>query len=275
MGPREYHLYRTKFIKPAQLPLLVENQSSMDIFLKSIYDKPEYILSTGSEWHIGNIKLFDSSSGSFAVGRTTKTTVEKFDKKTGDFVEELNDSAPYTSVIFDARIGLLGIAKNSKLAPKPSIIARRVQDLLSSSGTVIETEVEVRVDIIPDPEDFLEKLKGAYSIRKFRATFTGPNPIDADELFQKPLSVYAQQMGALSGTLEVTGEALNEKVAEAVAKSTAATGNMASARVVPVIGGNAKNIQMKGDAVVVYAKDDATNIQILDDIRDQYMRIRG
>jgi len=75
---------------------------------------------------------------------------------------------------------------------------------------VTDTGVDVRVDMIPDPENFLEKLRGAYAIRKFRATFTGPNPVDADELFQKPLSVYAQRMDASYGVLEVTGESLNE-----------------------------------------------------------------
>ncbi|BCV45453.1 hypothetical protein TUM17379_24710 [Shewanella algae] len=275
MGTREYHLYRAKFIKPSQLPLLAENQSSMDIFLKSIHDKPEYTLSSGSEWHIGNVKLFDDFSGSFAVGRTTKTTVEKFDKESGDFVDELDDSGPYTVVIFDARIGLIGIAKKSKLAPNASSIARRIKDLLSTTKTAIDTGVDVRIDIIPDPEDFLDKLRGAYSIRKFRATFTGPNPVDADELFQKPLSVYAKSIGASSGTLEVIGEALNEEVAESVAKSTAATGNTASARVVPSKGNKPKNIKMKGDAVVVTVAEEATNTQVLEQMHEEYTRVRG
>lgn len=275
MGTREYHLYRAKFIKPSQLPLLAENQSSMDIFLKSIHDKPEYTLSSGSEWHIGNVKLFDDFSGSFAVGRTTKTTVEKFDKESGDFVDELDDSGPYTVVIFDARIGLIGIVKKSKLAPNASCIARRIEDLLSTTKTAIDTGVDIRIDIIPDPEGFLDKLRGAYSIRKFRATFTGPNPVDADELFQKPLSVYAQSMGASSGTLEVIGEALNEEVAESVAKSTAATGNTASARVVPSKGNKPKNIKMKGDAVVVTVEEEATNTQVLEQMHEEYTRVRG
>lgn len=247
----------------------------MDIFLKSIHDKPEYTLSSGSEWHIGNVKLFDDFSGSFAVGRTTKTTVEKFDKESGDFVDELDDSGPYTVVIFDAKIGLIGIAKKSKLAPNASSIARRIKDLLSTTKTAIDTGVDVRIDIIPDPEDFLDKLRGAYSIRKFRATFTGPNPVDADELFQKPLSVYAQSMGASSGTLEVIGEALNEDVAESVAKSTAATGNTASARVVPSKGNKPRNIKMKGDAVVVTVAEEATNTQVLEQMHEEYTRVRG
>lgn len=247
----------------------------MELFLNSIHDKPEYTLSSGSEWHLGNVKMLDDSSGSFAVGRTTKTTFEKFDKETGDFVDELNDSGPYTVVIFDAKIGLLGIAKKSKLAPNASSIAKRIKDLLSTTKTAIESGIDIRVDVIPDPEDFLDKLREAYSIRKFRATFTGPNPVDADELFQKPLSVYAQNIGASSGSLEVVGEALNEEVAESVAKSTAATGNTASARVIPSKGTKAKNIKMQGDAVVVLVEDGATIPQVLEQMQAEYMRVRG
>lgn len=275
MGMREYHLYRAKFIKPAQLPLFVKSKSSMEFFLESIHDKPEYTLSSGSEWHLGNVRMFDDFSGSFAVGSTTKTTVEKFNKESGDFVDELDDSGPYTVVIFDAKIGLLGIARKSKLAPNALSIARRIKDLLLTTRVAIESGIDIRVDVIPDPEDFLDKLRGAYSIRKFRATFTGPNPVDADELFQKPLSVYAQTMGASSGTLEVVGEALNEEVAESVAKSTAATGNTASARVIPNKGTKAKNIRMKGDAVVVVVDDDATNSQVLEQMHAEYMRVRA
>ncbi|MBF4339166.1 hypothetical protein EAY42_29205, partial [Vibrio anguillarum] len=105
--------------------------------------------------------------------------------------------------------------------------------LFEKSETVINTGAEVKVNFIPDPQGFIQKIRGAYAIKSFKATFTGPNPVDADELFQKPLSVYAQQIGAQTGALEVKGEALNEEVVESVAKSTAATANTASARIIP------------------------------------------
>ena len=219
--------------------------------------------------------MLNEYSGSFAVGRTTKTTVEKFDKESGDFVDELDDSGPYTVVVFDSRIGLLGIATKSKLAPNATSIAKRIKDLISTTKTVVDSGADVRIDIIPDPEGFLEKLKSAYSIRKFRATFTGPNPVDADELFQRPLSVYAQKMGASSGVLEVFGDGLNEDVAETVAKTTASTGNTASARVIPSKGKKAKNIKMEGEAVVVSVDQDASSSGVLDQMQVEYSRVRG
>lgn len=274
MGIKEYHLYRAKFIKPAQMPLLSENKTPSDIFLDAINDKPELILRSGSEWHVGNVDLLDELSGTFAVGRMTKTKVEKYDKNTGDFIDRLDDSGPYTNVIFDCRIGLLGIAKKSKLAPDAAAVSRKIQLLFEKTNAVINSGVEVRIDPIPDPENFIEKLRGAFAVIKFKATFTGPNPIDADELFQKPLSVYAQKMGAEKGTLEVQGKSLDEGTAELIAKSTAATGNTASARIIPEKGKKSIPIKMKGSAVVVTVDEEATTQELLSQMHNEYGRIR-
>ena len=270
---QEFYLYRVKFIKPTQLPLLFENRSAGDLFLAALQDKPELKVGNG-EWHIGNVEFLSDLAGSFAIGRTTETTVERFDTDSGNFVDELDDAAPYTNVVFDARLGLVGIAKKTRLAPNSSTIARRIKDLLATTSTAANSGVDVRVDQIPDPLGFIEKLRGAYAIRKFKAMFTGPNPVDADELFQKPLSVYAQQMGAESGTLEVVGEALNEEVAEAVTKSTAATGNTASARIIAGANRKATTIRMKGDAVSVTLNDDATTSEVLERVQEEYTKVR-
>jgi len=271
----EYYLYRVKFIKPAQMPLLSPNLSPSQIFLEAINEKPELMLSSGSEWHLGNVDFFDELTGSFAIGRTTKTTLEKFDKESGNFIDKLDDSSPYTTVVFDCRIGLLGIAKKSKLAPDAETVARRIRGLFEKSETVINTGAEVKVNFIPDPQGFIQKIRGAYAIKSFKATFTGPNPVDADELFQKPLSVYAQQIGAQTGALEVKGEALNEEVVESVAKSTAATANTASARIIPEEGKKVIPIKMKGDAVSVVVNLDASYRDVLERIQEEYSRVRG
>jgi hypothetical protein len=231
MPASEYHLYRIKFIKPAQRKLFPPELSASEIFKDALFEKPAMELRRNNVWHIGNIEYFDEQTGVFAIGRTTKTTIEKFDDNTGDFVEQQDDSGPYTFVIFDRSIGLLGIAKKIKVAPKTAAIARRIKGLFEKTSVVLEHDIEVRVDLIPDPNDFIEKIQSAYTIKRFKAHFTGPNPVDADELFQKPLSVYCQQMGGDQGTVEVVGNSLNEETVEAVAKSTASTGNTASAKI--------------------------------------------
>jgi len=263
-----------KFIKPSQVDLFNVNISSSLLFIKALNEKPEIILKKDNVWHIGNIDYFNDVSGAFAVGRTTKTTVERFDIETGDFIDSVDDSGPYTNVIFDSSIGLIGIAKKSKVASDVGAIARKITKLLDNTKIVSEYGVEVRVDFIPDPEGFIQKLRSAYSIKHFKASFTGPNPIDADELFQKPLSVYCQAVSGESGAVEVFGEQLNEESIEAVAKSTASTGNTASAKIQPSHNKKIITITLKGDAIRVPVDIETLKPDILKEIQEAYYKVR-
>jgi hypothetical protein len=274
MATIELHLYRVKFIKPAQTKLFYQNFSPRDIFEKALEEKPSVGLRRNHAWHLGNVDYFDADGGRFAVGRTTKTTVEKFDIDTGDFIEELDDSGPYTYVYFDAQYGLLAIAKKAKVAPSVRSIARKIQALFSKSEIVQNGGVEVRVDIIPDPDGFLKKIRTAYAIKRFTAEFTGPNPIDADELFQKPMSFYCQTLEATNGVVAVRGEHLNEEAVASVAKSTAATGNNASALIQPSKGSRLLSISFEGNATKILVDSEAHMSDVLQKVRENYFSVR-
>ena len=101
-----YHLYRVKFIKPAQISLFGETPTPANKFWRALSEKPSKELRRSNVWHIGNIEAFDDNTGCFAVGRTTKTTTEKYNDQTGDFIEELDDKSPYTYVIYDKSLGV-------------------------------------------------------------------------------------------------------------------------------------------------------------------------
>ena len=184
----------------------------------------------------------------------------------------LSDSVNNASISYT--LGLIGIAKKSKVAKDVKDIARKIKLLFEISSVVLECNVEVRVDNIPDPDDFLSKIRKAYSIKKFKATFTGPNPVDADELFQKPLSIYCQEMNGQSGAVEVSGTSLNEQTIEAVAKATAATGNTASARIQPRRGKRTVPIYLKGDAVQIAFEQGEDKRLAVAEMREKYFEVR-
>ncbi len=274
MATIEYHLYRTKFIKPAQVDLFQPELSARDIFEAGLIERPQIELRQKNVWHIGNIEYFGDGEGRFAIGRTTLTTVEKFDQATGDFIESIDESGPYTFVYFDSKLGLLGIGKKSKVATDVKSIARKIQTLLLSTKIVKRNKIDVRIEFIRDPEGFLQKIFSAYSIKKFKATFTGPNPIDADELFQKPMSYYCQQMDAEQGSVTVSGESLNENSIAAVAKSTAATANDATAIIQMTKGERTVSISFKGNAKKVIVQYDTEKEEILFNIQQTYKEVR-
>lgn len=189
MASIEYSLFRAKFVKPSQTSFLHADLTPRDYFLRALEERPSAELRKGYIWHIGNIRYFSETTGYFAIGRTTNSTIEKFDDQTGNFIEEELEQSPYTHCVFDARIGFVGIAKKASLTQTSKGVAARIEQLLATTLIIAENDISVEIDPIPDPEDFLRLVASAYKVTRFAATFRGPNPFDADEHFQRPLSV--------------------------------------------------------------------------------------
>jgi hypothetical protein len=271
----EYCLFRVKFVLPKQQSWLHYPVTRIEVFLASLEEKPDSQVRAGYRWHIGNVAMYSETAGYFAIGRTTRSTVERFDVMSGNFVEEELETSPYTHCVFDAEIGFIGIAKKPSLSPTTEGIARRVEEVLSRTTQVIENEIRVEVTAIPDPESFLREIEEAYSVLHFAATFHGPNPFDADELFQKPLSAYLSAADGESGRTQINGDNLNREVIQAVTKSTAATGNEASARIRRVRGARAVKIHLRGSTVgSSYEEETHDPRQALDDLRGLYQHVR-
>jgi hypothetical protein len=270
----EYCLFRVKFVLPSQSSWLHYRVSRPEVFLASLKEKSDTQVRHGYRWHIGNVTLFSETSGYFAIGRTTRSTFEKFDTSTGNFVEEELETSPYTHCVFDAEIGFVGIAKKTSLSPTTQGIARRIEEVLSRTSQVTDNQIRVEITAIPDPENFLREVEQAYRVMQFAATFHGPNPIDADELFQKPLSTYLVAADGQKGKAQVEGHDLNREVIQAVTKSTAATGNEASVRLQRVKGARSIKINLRGGTLGALYDEEAHNPkQALDDLRGIYQRV--
>jgi hypothetical protein len=271
----EYSLFRIKFVLPSQTSWLHYTVTPSEVFLASLEEKPDSQVRAGYTWHIGNIELYSTFSGYFAIGRTTRSSIEKFDTQSGNFIEEELETSPYTHCVFDALLGIVGIAKKPSLSANTTGIAHRIEELLSHSTQIIENEIRVEVAPIPDPEGFLREIQQAYRLLQFTATFHGPNPFDADEYFQKPLSTYLSAADGDRGRTQINGDDLNRGVVEAVTKSTAATGNEASAKVQRVRGARPANIYLRGSTVgVAYDEEEHDPKQALDDLRGLYRRVK-
>lgn len=276
MASIEYSLFRAKFVRGSQHLLFQNELRPNELFLRALAEKPSAELRESYLWHIGNIRLFSDHTGYFAVGRTTKSTIEKFDESSGNFTEEELETSPYTHCLFNADLGILGIARKTNLSPTVKGIAARIQQLLSTASVILQTGTKVEIDPIPDPEGFLRALESAYRVSRFSATFHGPNPFDADEYFQKPLSVYLAAVHGEKGRAQVQGDDLNREVLQAVTRSTAATGNEASARITRRAKQKPTTLHLKGDAVKRgYDENELTPEAILEDLEKIYSRIRN
>lgn len=275
MATIEHSLYRAKYIRPSQGSFLHDELPARELFLRSVQEKPSAELREGYHWHIGNVQLFGPWHGYFAVGRTTTSTIEKFDVETGNFIEEELESSPYTHCVFDADIGFIGIARKSNLSPTTKGVATRLQQLLASTDTVKTNEITVEINPIPDPDGFLKALNNAYRILTFSATFGGPNPFDADAYFQRPLSVYLATANGTSGKAVIKGDSLDSEVLQEVTRSTAATGNQASAKIQKKKKQKPITITLKGDPIKTsYDENEHEPQLVIADLRVVYKRIR-
>lgn len=271
----EYSLFRVKFIKPSQKSLFNEEVTPKEVLISAVLQKPSAELRTGYHWHIGNIQLFDDTRGYFAIGRTTVSSIEKFDEASGNFIEEETEESPYTHCVFDSSIGFIGIAKKPNLSQTTKGIANRLEELLSLTDGVTENNITVEVRPIPDPDGFLKAITEAYKVYSYTATFRGPNPFDADEHFQKPLAVYLSAANGDKGKATITGDDLNREVLTEVTRSTAATGNEASARVQKNKKQKPITVNLRGDPIKRRYDEKKHHPEfVLIDLTNQYMKVR-
>lgn len=249
MPNTEYSLFRIKFVKPNQTDFTHEQKTSSEFFLESLKERPSYTHRERFTWHIGNLFEFSPLTGTFAIGRTSKSTVELFDEKTKNFQEAEFEESPNTTCLYDAELGILVIAEKSILNQDTVKLAEKIEQLLTNAEVILMNDIRVDVDPIPDPDGFIKRISSAHQIFRFTATFGGPNPFDADEHFQKPLSVYLSKANGTEGKAIVKGESLNSETIAEVSKSTAATGNQASARIKRFKSSKAETVHLKGDPV--------------------------
>jgi hypothetical protein len=88
------------------------------------------------------------------------------------------------------------------------------------------------------------------------------------------MSYYCQKLGADQGSVTVTGESLNEHAVAAIAKSTAATANDATAVIQNSRGDRPTSISFKGDAKKVIVKQETTKEEVLRTLQNTYREVR-
>lgn len=275
----EFELFRVKVFALDQRSLFAANQFNPSLALLATINKtPSYEIRKGYTWHIGNVQNIDDFGVYFALGRTTKTTRSLYDEGTRRFVEVAEETAPFTHVLCDTTREVCGIAKQHELAPTAAGIARQFETLLNASVTGDpSTGYRFEVSAIRDPADFLEQIRAAFAVTRFMVGFSLPNSFDIEEDI-KAVEEYAKVARARKGALQVTGPDLDKAVIEAVARSSAASGNEVKASI--RTSKNARPVQrsIKGNPASLKESGDVTTDQqkrgILSGIRELYGRIR-
>ena len=274
---KTFFLYRLKAIRGTQSPLFSQDISRREFITKLIQSKPSQELRSGYIWHIGNVKDIGEDGMTFAVGRTTIASQEKYDEETGDFVEVDDEQSPFTYVAYDKKISVIAITPKSKLAPTTKGIARNIEKLLNADLYTKENEIRIELKEIPDPEGFITQIHSAYAVVGFKMEFGEPNPFDVEKDFHKPMESLLSESGGDKGATSVSGRDLERDVLEILARSVASVGNDASARIRKIEGDRPITRHMKGDPATFLVDEFGIPEQaadILVKLRNTYRRIR-
>lgn len=271
----DFQLFRAKVYEPPQRQLFGTEWSRSDFLSECIDQLASVGAARGSAWHLGNRIHVDGAGIYFRVGRLSRSTVGLY--QNGNFVDQEFEVAPYTHVLLDTNLEVCAIAKNAKLSPRPSGIARQLSRLIRNSDIARSRNVDVEIHELSDPEDFIAHLRDAVAIQKFWVTFSRPNPFDIDEDFSKPLQGVLTAFNGQIGKAEIRGSELNASPLETVARSAAATGMDAGAVILRAGSERKERRRLRENFVTVPEGDvDGDRLApLLKRIRDVYRRILG
>jgi hypothetical protein len=272
-----FHVYRLKVIREAQGHLFHEELDRRTFLTHLLSSKPSHELRSGYIWHIGNLTPIGDDGVMFAVGRTTSASRERYDEKTGNFLQVSDEESPFIYALYDKKFSVLAVTPKSKLAPTTNGIARSIEKLLNTDPYTNEYGVRIEVRQITDPESFIKQIYSAYAVVGFTMEFGEPNPFDVEKDFHKPMEHLLQTTGGNKGVTKVAGTDLDRESLESLSRSVASVGNDASARIRRNPSDRPMLRHLKGDPAGFTVDDGAiqTNTRgVFQKLRETYQGIR-
>ena len=229
----------------------------------------------GYVWHVGNVNPLDDNSLYFRIGRTTKSTIEMYDR--GNFIDAEFESAPYTHAVIDLSLEVCAIARKSRLTPKTKGTANALLKLLNEAEITSSLHAKFELGEINDPDDFISYLNASYAVTKFWMTFSKPNAIDVEQDYTLPMERLLEESDGHEGKTELKGPNLKPNTLEKLARSAAAVGENAGALLKMGPKDKPTRKVLTGNPAVVLHEDVAEyedKRALLENIRKLYSRIR-
>lgn len=222
-----FTLFRAQVFLPEQIPLLAKLREPSEFLKAALMEKPTVGHARGA-WHIGNVRDVPPTGLYFAIGKQLPRDVGVLDDQ-GDFHNSPAIVHPNTHVLLDLHYQVLGIAKNSELAPASKTVARKLQKLLQATEIIHASGGKVEISVIEDPAPFLQLLEQASAVTKFQVSYRLPNVWDAEEDFQKPFQKTSRALSADESTATFKGEDLQRGGLVNLTRAAAAVGKRAKA----------------------------------------------
>lgn len=221
------------------------------VIFDSIMSTPTAQVRRGTEWHIAAPESLGDFSVGFQIGRVQSVNTPQFDDILKRFFESDSERAPYTWGVFDGATQTCGICRRSGVSLDPYEVGGKLQKLLNESGIPEKSNCSIVVDVVKDPENFIEIMRSAHQVRKFSFTTHFENAHDVQKLIQRPAQEFNDLVGADKTKVEVEGESLDKVILEDLTRSVASVGDDAAASIKSDEKSRAKRIFLKGTPLTI------------------------
>lgn len=273
-----FQLFRIEIQPRSQRNMFAEDAESSrrNVLRDVVMATPSSEFRAGTQWHIGNVQEVGNHGIFFCIGKSSESDIEVYEQ--GKFFTEDIERAPFTETILDVRLQCIGIAKDYNVAQSAEVIADRLQRLMNKSPVAEKKEAVFDIKQVKDPKEFLEYLRDAYAITKYKITLPRPNAWDVDEDFVKPVQGVISKVNGQSADAEIKGQNLDSEKLEEVTRSAASTGDNVEASIREERDGKLKRKKMSGNPVNfeydgVDSDDDREGLLQL--LRRVYHEVRG
>lgn len=232
-----------------------------DLLFKLLSLVPSYQFSKKSIFRTSKIDNISETEHYFEVGIEYKKDGAKFDKIKKSFIAHENEITDFAHCFYESKIQLLVIEKKTGL-PAPKTLASRLALAIEQIKTITEvfsclTQEEqmlfinsrCKADVIYEPSEFLKIIKNAYKVLKFNINIPMPNPVDFNDMIQKPVSELMSDVNASTSTVTVENkkEGLDTHRLIGLTHDLSAYGAGASARVKKEENSNSEYIKLNKD----------------------------
>jgi hypothetical protein len=277
----QYYLYRIQIIDNESNQSLFATEFRDDgkinrsrLFNRIFIDPSQDIVK--SNWKIASIEFIETENAvkfDFGKSRIRNKPILKDNK----FIVEYEEINPFATIFFDITNEVLAIGHRPEVSPSVDAVARALKKYLNQDQLIKQLEVEIEIDRLTDPNDFIYKLKNSYQVTRFWFNIKLPNAMDSEELIYKPLEETLDPIGAKVAKMEYLGDDLDKDATEDLSRSLASRGLHAGATIKEEEQSKFIKIKLESDPVIIDCDEDGSkNPQnIIKSIRSTYLRIRN
>lgn len=275
-----FYLFRLKVVYPAQRGLFDthSDEESPKILKEAISSNPTTETKQGKTWVIGSVEEIGDQAITFKLGRKVLKLTPKFNEENKTFQDYPEEEYPNTQIFLHLGLQVCAIAQNSKLGVKPYNIADRMTQVLGYADIAVRSQLRFNAQPLYDPEDFIEALRNAYAIQRFVMEFSRPNPVDEEDLIQRPLQQYLQRADGQKGKVEFSGNAMQVEPLAKLAHAAAASGDNTKALIRENAGDKLKPKSLQNNPLVISEatpNEPSERLSFIQKIVQSYQRIRN